>query len=53
MTAQPIGIIHEDNDMLVIDKPAGVPVHSAGRYHFNSVVEILRAERGHQFKPLP
>jgi len=53
VTAQPIGIIHEDNDMLVIDKPAGVPVHSAGRYHFNSVVEILRAERGHQFKPLP
>lgn len=53
MTAQPIGVIHEDDDMLVIDKPAGVPVHSAGRYHFNSVVEILRAERGHQWKPLP
>lgn len=53
VTAQPIGVIHEDDDMLVIDKPAGVPVHSAGRYHFNSIVEILRAERGHQWKPLP
>ncbi|KAJ9288043.1 hypothetical protein DTO021C3_4447 [Paecilomyces variotii] len=52
VTAQPIGVIHEDDDMLVIDKPAGVPVHSAGRYHFNSIVEILRAERG-GWKPLP
>ncbi|KAL1969732.1 hypothetical protein VTN77DRAFT_8285 [Rasamsonia byssochlamydoides] len=53
VTGLPIGVIHEDDDMLVIDKPAGVPVHSAGRYHFNSVVEILRAERGNGFKPLP
>ncbi|KAN0069297.1 Pseudouridine synthase [Elaphomyces granulatus] len=53
VTGQPIGVIHEDDDMLVIDKPAGVPVHSAGRYHFNSIVEILRAERGYEFKPLP
>ena len=53
VTGQPIGVIHDDDDMLVIDKPAGVPVHSAGRYHFNSIVEILRAERGSEFKPLP
>ena len=53
MTAQPIGIVHEDNDMIVINKPAGVPVHPAGRYNYNSVVEIMRAERGHQWNPLP
>lgn len=53
VTGQPIGIIHEDDDLLVIDKPAGVPVHAAGRYHFNSVVEILRSERGNGFKPHP
>ncbi|KAJ5672150.1 hypothetical protein N7507_001277 [Penicillium longicatenatum] len=53
VSSQPIGIIHESDDLLVIDKPAGVPVHSAGRYHFNSVVEILRAERGHGFLPRP
>jgi tRNA pseudouridine synthase 9 len=39
--------------MIVINKPAGVPVHPAGRYNFNSVVEIMRAERGHGWNPLP
>lgn len=53
MTAQPIGIVHEDNDMIVINKPAGVPVHPAGRYNYNSIVEIMRAERGHGWNPLP
>lgn len=53
MTALPIGIIHEDDDMIVINKPAGVPVHPAGRYNYNSVVEIMRAERGYNWNPLP
>ncbi|KAH8596449.1 pseudouridine synthase [Bisporella sp. PMI_857] len=53
ITALPISIIHEDNDMIVINKPSGVPVHPAGRYNYNSVVEIMRAERGHQWNPLP
>jgi len=39
--------------MIVINKPAGVPVHPAGRYNYNSVVEIMRAQRGHQWNPLP
>lgn len=52
-TAEPIGVVFEDNDMIVINKPAGVPVHPAGRYNYNSVVEIIRAERGYQFNPLP
>lgn len=53
MTAKPIGIVHEDNDMIVINKPAGVPVHPAGRYNYNSLIEIMRAERGHAWNPLP
>ena len=53
VTGHDIGIIHEDDDMLVIDKPAGVPVHSAGRYHYNSVVEILRTLRSPHFVPRP
>ena len=53
VTAQDVRTIHEDEDMIVIDKPAGVPVHPAGRYKFNSVVEIMRAERGYGFNPLP
>lgn len=53
VTGHEIGIIHEDNDILVIDKPAGVPVHAAGRYHYNSIVEILRSQHGQEFVPRP
>lgn len=53
VTGLPVGIIHENDDLLVIDKPAGVPVHAAGRYNYNSVIEILRAERGNSFLPRP
>lgn len=52
-TAQPIGIVHEDDDMIVINKPAGMPVHPAGRYNFNSIIEIMRADRGYGWNPLP
>ncbi|KAI0881681.1 pseudouridine synthase [Annulohypoxylon maeteangense] len=45
VTADPIGILHEDDDMIVINKPSGIPVHPAGRYNFNSVIEIMKAER--------
>ncbi|KUJ11863.1 pseudouridine synthase [Mollisia scopiformis] len=53
VTSLPISVLHEDEDMIVINKPAGVPVHPAGRYNYNSVVEIMRAERGHTWNPLP
>jgi tRNA pseudouridine synthase 9 len=52
-TATPIGIVHEDDDMIVINKPAGMPVHPAGRYNFNSIIEIMRADRGYGWNPLP
>lgn len=53
VSAQPIRAIHETDNMIVIDKPAGIPVHPAGRYKYNSIVEIMRAERHHSFNPLP
>jgi tRNA pseudouridine32 synthase len=53
VTAQDIGIVHEDEGMLVINKPAGVPVHPTGRYNYNSVTEILHAQRGPGFKAHP
>lgn len=53
VTAQEIGIVHEDDDIIVINKPAGLPVHPAGRYNYNSIVRVLEAERGLGFKPLP
>ncbi|RCI12660.1 hypothetical protein L249_0557 [Ophiocordyceps polyrhachis-furcata BCC 54312] len=53
VTADPIGVLHEDDDMIVINKPSGVPVHPAGRYKFNTVIEIMRAERPDGFMPYP
>ena len=53
VTAQPIGIVHEDDDMIVINKPPGIPVHPAGRYNYNSVVELMRADRGYGWNPMP
>lgn len=53
VTSLPIGIIHEDDDMVVIDKPAGVPVHPTGRYNHNSVTEIMRAECRGKYNPSP
>ncbi|KAK4191168.1 mitochondrial tRNA pseudouridine(32) synthase [Podospora australis] len=53
VTAEPIRVIHEDDGMVVINKPSGVPVHPAGRYHYNSVMEIMKAERGPDFVPRP
>lgn len=53
VTADPVAVVHEDDDMMVIDKPSGVPVHPAGRYNFNSVIEILKADRGPDFMPYP
>ncbi|KAL2316416.1 Pseudouridine synthase [Schizosaccharomyces pombe] len=41
---QPVGIVHEDESYVVIDKPAGVPVHPTGRYNHNTVLHILMKE---------
>jgi tRNA pseudouridine32 synthase len=48
VSSQPIKILHHDPEsgLVVIDKPAGIPVHAAGRYHQNSIVMILRLEHG-------
>ena len=53
VTAEPISTVHEDDDLIVINKPAGVPVHPSGRYRYNSVIEIMRAQRGYEWNPLP
>ncbi|EZF32748.1 hypothetical protein H109_02855 [Trichophyton interdigitale MR816] len=53
VTSRPIKIIHEDEDIIVIDKPAGIPVHPAGRYNYNSIIEIMRSERGLGWIPYP
>ncbi|NDD90942.1 RluA family pseudouridine synthase [bacterium] len=40
-------VIFEDDDLFVIDKPAQLPVHPAGRYYFNTLLVHLKT-RGFQ-----
>lgn len=42
-----IQIIFEDSDLLVVDKPPSVPCHPSGRYNHNTLVSILKHERGY------
>ncbi|XP_075529542.1 pseudouridylate synthase RPUSD2-like isoform X1 [Dermacentor variabilis] len=44
----PIKILHNADDMIVVDKPPSVPVHPCGRYRHNSVIFILAKEHGLQ-----
>uniref|UniRef100_A0A7S2A4V6 Pseudouridine synthase RsuA/RluA-like domain-containing protein n=1 Tax=Ditylum brightwellii TaxID=49249 RepID=A0A7S2A4V6_9STRA len=36
-----IKVIYEDNDVIVVDKPATLPIHPCGGYNFNSLFHIL------------
>lgn len=36
------GILLDDPTFLVIDKPAGLPVHASARYYFNTLTRVLR-----------
>lgn len=40
-------VIYEDDVLFVIDKPANLPVHPAGRYFFNTLLTHLKTE-GHK-----
>lgn len=37
-----IKIIFEDEALLVIDKPSGLPVHPCGRYHYHTLTKIMQ-----------
>ncbi|CCJ28274.1 unnamed protein product, partial [Pneumocystis jirovecii] len=44
VTHKNIDIIYQDDDIVVINKPSGIPVHPAGRYRHNSITHIMMAE---------
>lgn len=44
VTSQPVTIVHMDEDLVVVNKPASIPVHPCGRYRHNTVVFILAKE---------
>lgn len=43
--AKEVRIVHQDEELVVIDKPSGIPVHPTGRYRFNTVVMVLKHEQ--------
>lgn len=47
-----IEVLHEDEAIVVLNKPAPLPMHSCGRYHRNTLVHFLH-EAWHPEKPRP
>jgi len=39
-----IEIVHEDNDIMVVNKPSGVAIHPCGKYRYNTLIYILYNE---------
>ncbi len=47
-----IPIVYEDDHILAVNKPANLPVHPTARYHKNTLIKILAAERNDPFLSL-
>jgi len=45
-------VLFEDEHLLAVSKPAGIPVHPSARYHRNTVIKILQEERPGAFLSL-
>jgi 23S rRNA pseudouridine1911/1915/1917 synthase len=45
--------LHLDDAILVVDKPAGLPVHPTARYHAGTLVSVLRRRYGADFRADP
>ncbi|XP_052009049.1 RNA pseudouridylate synthase domain-containing protein 2 [Xyrauchen texanus] len=46
VSGQPVEILVDDGKVVVVDKPASLPVHPCGRYRHNTVIFILGKEKG-------
>ncbi|KAI8369659.1 pseudouridine synthase [Blakeslea trispora] len=46
VTDQSIDIVHQDERLLVINKPSSIQVHPGGRFRHNTVLHILRKQHG-------
>jgi 23S rRNA pseudouridine1911/1915/1917 synthase len=47
-----VPVLYEDEHILAVDKPALLPVHPTARYHKNTLINVLKAERPGQFLSL-
>jgi 23S rRNA pseudouridine1911/1915/1917 synthase len=45
--------LHRDAAILVVDKPAGLPVHPTARYHAGTLVSVLKRTYGADFRADP
>jgi 23S rRNA pseudouridine1911/1915/1917 synthase len=36
-----LGVLYRDEHLLVIDKPAGLPVHASAKFYFNTLTRVL------------
>ena len=41
METPPIRIVFEDDNIIVVDKPASMPIHACGAYNYNTLLEVL------------
>jgi 23S rRNA pseudouridine1911/1915/1917 synthase len=44
-------VVHEDDALLIIDKPAGLPMHPTATYHKHTLSYLLRERYVEQFAP--
>jgi 23S rRNA pseudouridine1911/1915/1917 synthase len=45
--------VYRDEALLVLDKPAGLPIHPTARYHHGTVVALLVRQHGPGFRAFP
>ncbi len=45
--------VYRDEALLVLDKPAGLPIHPTARYHHGTVVALLLRQHGADFQAAP
>lgn len=46
VSSRPVQIVFQDDELVVVDKPSGIPAHPTGRFKFNTVVSLLQADYG-------
>uniref|UniRef100_A0AAV2JBU7 Pseudouridylate synthase RPUSD2 n=1 Tax=Knipowitschia caucasica TaxID=637954 RepID=A0AAV2JBU7_KNICA len=46
VVGRPLEILADNGEILVVDKPASIPVHPCGRFRHNTVIFILGKEQG-------
>lgn len=44
VSAEPITVLHQSDQVLVVNKPSSIPVHPCGRYRYNTALSILEHE---------